>query len=243
MKHGSRDVINEAFRVMRTNLELMLGFDDSHHVIMLTSMNPGSGKTFISANLSAIMATLDKRVLAIDLDLRKGSLSRYIGNPREGLCYYLAGRTDNYRQLIRRLGDVDILPCGKLPPNPSELLLSKRFSDMLEELKKDYDYIFLDCPPVEIVADASIINRYADRTIFVVRAGLLDRDALPDIQKWYDENRFNGLCVILNGTSDAFSHYGYHRYGSRYGYHYGNYGYGYGTDDNDDDDDSGNSNR
>lgn len=231
VKQGARDVINEAFRVMRTNLELVLGFDGAHHVIMVTSMNPGSGKTFISANLADIMATLGKRVIAVDLDMRKGSLSRYVGNPGEGISAYLSGRIDDYRHLMRRLDNIDVLPCGKLPPNPSELLMSKRFSAMIEELKKDYDYVFLDCPPVEIVADASIINRYVDRTLFIVRAGILDRDSLPDIEKWYDENRFNGLTIVLNGTGDGFSHYGYHRYGSRYGYHYGNYGYGYGHED------------
>ncbi|MBJ2183924.1 MAG: polysaccharide biosynthesis tyrosine autokinase [Muribaculaceae bacterium] len=227
---GSRDVINEAFRVMRTNLELVLGFNNTHHVIMLTSMNPGSGKTFISANLSTAIAALGKRVLAIDLDMRKGSLSRYAGNPREGISSYLSGRTDDYKSLLHKMGDVDILPCGKLPPNPSELLMSDRFKQLMELVRKEYDYVFLDCPPVEVVADASIINRYADRTLFVVRAGLLDRDALPDIEKWYDEGRFNGLSIVLNGTGDGFSHYGHHRYGSRYGYHYGNYGYGYGND-------------
>lgn len=234
VKPGSRDVMNEAFRVMRTNLELVLGYDGQHHVLMLTSMNPGSGKTFISANLASIMGTLDgKRVIAVDLDLRKGSLSRYVGNPREGVSTYLAGRVSEYKPLIRRLGDIDVLPCGKLPPNPSELLMSARFRDMIEQLRRDYDYVFLDCPPVEIVADATIINRSVDRTLFVVRAGLLDRDALPDIEKWYDDKRYNGLSIILNGTGDGFSHYGYHRYGSRYGYHYGNYGYGYGHEDED----------
>ncbi len=231
VKAGSRDVINEAFRVMRTNLELVLGFDDTHHVIMLTSMNPGSGKTFISANLADIMSTLGKKVLAIDLDMRKGSLSRYVGNPREGLTTYLSGSSQSYTGYIKRLDAIDMLPCGKLPPNPTELLMSDRFASMMSELKKEYDYIFLDCPPVEIVADTAIINRYVDRTLFIVRAGLLDRDALPDIEKWYEDRRYNGLTVVLNGTGDGFSHYGYHRYGSRYGYHYGHYGYGYGHED------------
>ncbi|MDE6136147.1 MAG: CpsD/CapB family tyrosine-protein kinase, partial [Muribaculaceae bacterium] len=182
-----------------------------------------------------IMGTLDgKRVIVVDLDLRKGSLSRYVGNPRDGVSAYLSGRVPDYAGLIRRLGDIDVLPCGKLPPNPSELLMSARFRDMIAQLRSDYDYVFLDCPPVEIVADATIISRSVDRTLFVVRAGLLDRDALPDIEKWYDEKRYNGLSIILNGTGDGFSHYGYHRYGSRYGYHYGNYGYGYGHEDEDD---------
>lgn len=234
---GSRDVINEAFRVLRTNLDLVLGRGDAHHVVMLTSMNPSSGKTFITANLACIMGVLDKkRVIAVDLDMRKGSLSRYVDRPREGLSSYLAGASDDFRQYIRRLDNIDVLPAGKLPPNPTELLLTDRFKDLMKQLRADYDLVLLDCPPVEIVADATIITGYADRTLFVVRAGLLDRDALPDIDHWYAESRFNGLTLILNGTSDAFSHYGYHRYGSRYGYHYGNYGYGYGNDDERDDD-------
>lgn len=233
---GSRDVMNEAFRVLRTNLDLVLGRGDTHHVVMLTSMNPGSGKTFITANLACIMGVLDKkRVIAVDLDMRKGSLSRYVDRPREGLSSYLAGASDDFRQYIRRLDNIDVFPAGKLPPNPTELLLTERFKDLMKQLRADYDLVLLDCPPVEIVADATIITGYADRTLFVVRAGLLDRDALPDIDRWYAETRFNGLTLILNGTSDAFSHYGYHRYGSRYGYHYGNYGYGYGNDEENDD--------
>lgn len=166
--------------------------------------------------------------------MRKGSLSRYVGNPREGLTTYLSGSSPTYTGYIKRLDAIDMLPCGKLPPNPTELLMSDRFASMMSELKKEYDYIFLDCPPVEIVADTAIINRYVDRTLFIVRAGLLDRDALPDIEKWYEDRRYNGLTVVLNGTGDGFSHYGYHRYGSRYGYHYGHYGYGYGHEDDKD---------
>lgn len=236
VKHGSRDVINEAFRVMRTNLQLVLGYGKEHHVLMLTSINPGSGKTFISANLASIMGLVDgKRVLAVDLDLRKGSLSRYVGSPHTGLSTYLAGGISDWHEILCPLENIDVLPAGKLPPNPTELLLNDRFAELMDQLREQYDYVFLDCPPVEVVADSSIITRYADRTLFVVRAGLLDRDALADIEKWYDTSRFTGLTVILNGTSDGFSHYGYHRYGSRYGYHYGNYGYGYGVDDDGDD--------
>ena len=105
--------------------------------------------------------------------------------------------------------------------------MTDRFNNMMEEVRRDYDYVFLDCPPIDIVADGTIINRFADRTLFVVRAGLLDRDSLDDIERWYSEGRFNGLSLILNGTTGGFSHYSYNRYGSRYGY-YGGYGYGYG---------------
>lgn len=224
----SRNVMNEAFRVVRTNLEFVLGFDNNHKVIMLTSMNPGSGKTFITANLSSALGIKNKKVLAIDLDLRKGSLSEYVGKPSQGLSNYLSGQTLDYSSLIVPLGTIDVLPCGTIPPNPTELLFSPRFKTMIDEVKQRYDYVFLDCPPAEIVADASIISRYVDMTLFIIRAGLMDRSFLSDIEKWYDEKKFTNLSIILNGTSEGFSHYGYHKYGYRYGYHYGSYGYGYG---------------
>ena len=220
----NRNIMNEAFRVVRTNMEFMLGFDNPHRIIMLTSVNPGSGKTFIAANLSAALGIKNKKVLAIDLDLRKGSLSEYVGNPHKGVSNYLSGQEADYKSLIVKLGTVDFLPCGKIPPNPTELLFVPRFEQMLSELREQYDYVFIDCPPVEIVADAAIINRYADLTLFVVRAGLMERMFLSDIEQWYEEKKYNNLSIILNGLTDAGGRYGYHKYG----YHYGRYGYGYG---------------
>ena len=228
-----RDVMNEAFRVMRSNLEYMLGFDSTHKVIMLTSINPGSGKTFITANLSTVIAIKGKKVLAIDLDLRKGSLSEYVGSPHNGLSGYLSGKTADYHGLVVPMGKVDVLPCGKLPPNPSELLYSPRFQQMLESVREEYDYVFVDCPPVEIVADASIVGRYVDLTLFVIRAKVMERAFLPEIEEWYEDRKFNNLSIILNGTDVSGGRYGYHKYGyHRYGYGYGKYGYaayGYGS--------------
>ena len=218
----SRNIMNEAFRVVRTNVEFMLGYDETHRIIMLTSVNPGSGKTFITANLSVALGIKNKKVLAIDLDLRKGSLSEYVGNPRIGVSNYLSGQEPDYKKLIVPLGTVDVLPCGKIPPNPTELLFVPRFKQMIDEVRAEYDYVIIDCPPVEIVADAAVINRYADLTLFIVRAGVMERGFLPDIEQWYEEKKYKNLSVILNGTTDAMGRYGYHKYG----YHYGYYGYG-----------------
>lgn len=223
VKSHSRDIMNEAFRVVRSNLEFILGFESCHHVIMVTSLNPSSGKTFVTANLASSLGVNDKRVIAIDLDMRKGNLSKYVDRPPRGVSAYLSGQVPDFHSLIVHAPNIDILPCGTLPPNPSELLYTPAFSRMIEELREEYDYVFLDCPPLEIVADAAIINRLADTTLFVVRANLLDRAFLPDIVKWYEEKRYINLSLLLNGTSDAFSRYGYHKYGYRYGYHYGNY--------------------
>ena len=219
-----RDILNEAFRTVRTKLEFTLGFDGKNKVVMISSLNPGSGKTFITANLSAAFSLKGKRVLVMDLDLRKASLSDYVGQPKVGISNYLSGQIDDWHEIITPLDHVDVLPCGVIPPNPAELLSTERFAEMIKAAREEYDIIFLDCPPVEIVADAEIINPHADLTLFVVRASLMERSYLKDIERWYAEKKYNNLTLLLNGTTDALGRYGYHKYG----YGYGGYGYGYG---------------
>lgn len=234
VKDKSRNVINEAFRVIRTNIEFMTAKTDKGKVIMLTSFNPNSGKTFVATNLITSFAIKKKRAIALDLDLRKASLSAMVDKPKIGISDYLSGVVNSQDDIIVRGMTheyLDVIPVGTIPPNPTELLFDDRLEALIEELKNQYEYIFLDCPPVEIVADASIVGRHADMTLFLVRAELLDRSLLPEIQKYYDDQRLPKMSVILNGTTDAFSYYGYHRYGSRYGYYGSSYYGGYTHED------------
>lgn len=227
VKEKSRDVINEAFRVVRTNFEFVAGNSTSGQVVMVTSFNPGSGKTFIAANLASCLAIKGKKVAVIDLDLRRASLSKYVPHVKVGISNYLAGQqvelSDILQHNVEGFDRLDLVPVGVLPPNPTELLVSDRLGTLLNRLKQQYDYVFVDCPPVEIVADAAIISKWADMTLFVIRAGLLERSMLPDLDRLYSENKYKNLSVILNGTEAAKGRYGYHKYGYRYGY---NYGYG-----------------
>lgn len=228
VKAGSRNVINEAYRVLRTNVEFIIGQNKDTKVIMTTSANPGSGKTFISYNLALCMSLKGKRVIAIDLDLRRRSLSEFVDKPEKGVSDYINGAVDNWRDLLVKVDGSDsfyILPVGTIPPNPAEIISYDSFAKMIEEIREEYDYVFFDCPPVEVVADTSILAKYADISLFVVRVGLMEQSFIPIIQEYYDDRKFNNMGVILNGTLTANSRYGYRRYGYRYGYGYG-YGYG-----------------
>lgn len=228
VKAGSRNVINEAYRVLRTNLEFIIGHNSSQKVIMSTSANPGSGKTFISYNLALCMSLKRKKVCVIDLDLRRHNLSAYVGTPDVGISDYINGSVEDWHDIVIKSPDgdhLDVIPVGTVPPNPAEILAYDSFGRLIEELRKEYDYIFFDCPPVEIVADTSIIAKYADITLFVIRVGLMELGFTHIIEEYYDQRKFNNMGIILNGTLTANSRYGYRRYGYRYGYGYG-YGYG-----------------
>lgn len=216
----NRNIINEAFRIIRTKIEFIVGKNAQCPTIMITSANPGSGKTFITINLATSFAIKGKKVLAIDMDMRKASLSEYVGSPKTGLSYFLNKEVADVHDIIvkgKTHPCLDILPVGVLPPNPTELLMEEQLGTMLVELRKEYDYIFIDCPPAEIVADASIITRLVDATLFIIRAELLERSMLPEIERFYTEHKYKNMSLILNGTSGSNGRYGY-RYGYNYGY-------------------------
>ena len=219
VNEGNRNIINEAFRVLRSNMDFMINKDSNQHVFVLTSFNPGSGKSFLAINIAMSFAIKKKKVLVIDGDLRHRTASSYVDSPDKGLSNYLNNQVENWKEIIvpyKEYANLHILPIGTIPPNPTELLEDSKLSMLIEALRPEYDYIFIDCPPVDIVADAQIIEKWADRTIFIVRSGLLDRSMLPELENMYTEKRFKNLSMILNGTEGAGGRYGY-----RYGYHYG----------------------
>jgi capsular exopolysaccharide synthesis family protein len=202
---------------------------NSSNTVMCTSFNMGSGKSFVSLNLAMSFALADKKVMLVDLDLRKATLSSWSVPNKTGISAYLSGINTNLDELTEKEWlnpNLDVLPVGKLPPNPAELLLSPRFKELISALQKRYDYVFLDTTPVNIVADASIVADVAGMTIFVVREGLLDRRLLPELEQIYRTGKFPNMAVLLNGSSMSSGKYygGYGRYGHAYGYGYGEKG-------------------
>lgn len=228
VNEGNRNIINEAFRVLRSNMDFMASKDNNQHVFVLTSFNPGSGKSFLAINIAISFAIKKKKILIIDGDLRHRTVSSYVDSPNKGLSDYLNNQIEDWKEIIvsyKGYTNLHILPIGTIPPNPTELLEDSKLSMLIEALRPEYDYIFIDCPPVDIVADAQIIEKWADRTIFVVRSGLLDRSMLSELENMYTGKRFKNLSMILNGTESTGGRYGY-----RYGYHYGYASY-YGSKD------------
>ena len=218
VEDGNRNLINEAVRVLRSNITRMTA-DATPTVMMVTSFNPGSGKTFITMNLGVSLALKHHKVLLIDGDLRRASLSKFAGSPHKGMADYLSGACKDIDTVIdkaRFVKDLDILPVGAIPPNPTELLESQRFTNLIDYLRTEYDYIFIDCPPGEMMADAQIIGDVADRTLFVVRVGLFQRSMLPEVERLYQTKKYPNMMIVLNDSMT----------GGHYGYSY-SYGYGY----------------
>ncbi|MBQ5595960.1 MAG: CpsD/CapB family tyrosine-protein kinase, partial [Rikenellaceae bacterium] len=229
VRDHSTDPVSEAMRIIRSNMAFMKAQSSNLQTIMITSSNPHAGKTFISSNLAMSLALTNKRVILIDFDLRRRTLSKEFGqrHNRKGLSSYLAGTFTELNDIIFNSdmnANLDIIYAGPQPPNPAEMLMSEKLDKMMEELKTRYDYVILDAVPSMMIADAQIINRLADLTIYVVREGLLDRRQLPDIERLYTSGKFNNMSIILNGASSN------NGYGYRHGYGY-QYGYGYGHSD------------
>ena len=221
--YGSEgDIVAEAFRILRTNMQFMARHGRPMQVITFTSLNEGAGKTFISGNLAMSFVQAKKRVILIDLDIRRGTLSHIYRLQKRGMTNYLADASLTADDIIQHQEKFDIIAAGNIAPNPAELLMDERLDQLIAELRKRYDYIVVDSVPIGIIADATIANRIADLTVFVARAGKLDRRQLPDIEQIYQEQKLHNMALVLNGA-DYRHRYGYHYYG-----YYGHYGYRYG---------------
>lgn len=214
------DIVSEAFRILRTNMAFLSRKDKPVQVITFTSFNVGAGKTFISQNLAMSLSYTKKRVIMVDLDIRKGTLSHHLGKHKAGVTNYLSDTSIRVDDIIQHTEGYDWIPSGTVAPNPAELLMDERLDELIAELRTRYDYIIADNVPVGLIADATIANRIADLTIFVVRAGKLDRRQLPDIEQLYQEKKLKNMALVLNGA-DLRRGYGYGYYGYGYGYGYG----------------------
>lgn len=230
--------IREAYKTLRTNVTFSLTGEGMCKVVVVTSSLQSEGKSFTAANLAISYAQADNRVLLVDCDLRKPKLSRLLRlSAKVGLSNLLMHPERlNEAVLSTQVKNLSVILSGDIPPNPSELLGSVRMQRLLEELKKQFDYIILDTPPVNMVTDAAVLAPQSDGVLFVVRANQSERGAVIHAVEQLGYTQTKILGFVLNGVDMEKSSYGYGKYRykryskyKKYGYYgHGGYGYGYG---------------
>lgn len=191
--------ISEAYRTIRTGIEFS-NLDKDLKIICITSSKKDEGKTTVLSNLGVSFAKIDKKVLLIDADLRNPSISKMFDTSNtQGLMDILLGKR-NIQDCVKKTKQENlyILTGGTIPPNPAEVLSSKKMSEFIESIKDEYDYIFIDSPPVGVVSDASIISAYSDGVIFVVGANEVDSNLAKIAKERLDSVKANIVGVILN---------------------------------------------
>ena len=228
--------IDEIFRSMRTNIQFMMKENDQ--VILFTSSTSGEGKTFLAANLAVSFALLGKKVILCGLDIRKPALGRLFGlkDRTAGVTQLLAKDSvteSDLRTAICPSGvntNLDLLLAGPTPPNPTELLARQNMQDIIEMLKKQYDYVILDTSPVGLVSDTLQIARYSSVNCYVCRADYTPKANIGIVNGLIAEEKLTNCCLILNGVDMSKKKYGYYygygKYGKYGRYGYGRYGYG-----------------
>lgn len=220
--------ITESFRSLRTNIKYILQDDNATEgrIILTTSATPNDGKTLTSLNLASVFSLNGAKTLIAGYDLRKPRLAKIFNvNGHAGISTYLIGKS-SLDEILQHteFPNLDVLCSGPVPPNPSELVDSDKNRELLKELRKRYDYIILDTPPVSLIADAQCLAKEADVNLFVVRSGQTDKGVMRIALSELEERSNVKVNFVLNGIQNAMQKYGY-GYGKAYGYGYG-YGYG-----------------
>ncbi len=236
VKADDRTVLAESLRILRANLDYLIKTRSNSNygkVIYVTSSVPGEGKTLIASNLAMIYAKANKKVLLMGADIRNPKLYQFYAGKNvdklgrgirnkdnKGLSDFLVDESLEIRDITSSMlvynQTVDVIFSGKIPPNPSELLMSSRVGELIKELKNNYEYIIVDTAPLMVVSDTLLISEYADQTLFVTRAHETELKVLEFPLKLHKEGKINGMSFIVNGVKDANLGYG------------GQYGYGYG---------------
>lgn len=232
--------ITEAYRTIRTNIKYILGANDDEKkdgvgkTILITSSMPIEGKSLTSINIASVFSITKNRTLIMECDLRKPRLHKTFGlDPNKGITSYYIGKT-TLDDLVQHteFDNFDVVCVGQVPPNPSEIIDSDKMKELIEELKKRYDYIILDTPPVNLIADAQTLAKQVDIVLYVVRLGVTSASFLTTALVEMEQRSQVKVNFILNGLDNVMQKYGYGKgygyggYGYGYGYGYGRYGYG-----------------
>jgi len=226
-----RSQITESFRSIRTNIKYVLDSKniEGGHCILVTSSMPSEGKSTTSFNISSVMSISGNKTILVEYDLRKPRLAKTLNlNGSIGISSYFIGET-TIEQSIQHtdFDNLDVLLVGATPPNPSEIIDSQKNKDLLAELRKRYDYIILDTPPVNLITDAQVLAKLVDISLYVVRLNYTSINIMKSALYELEQNSGTKATFILNGIKTVMQKYGYGKNGKGYG-GYGGYGYGYG---------------
>ena len=230
IQENKNNLMEECFRGLRTNLLFML--EKGQQVILFSSTQPGEGKSFVAGNTAASLAFLGKKVLIMGMDIRKPGLNKvfHLENRAVGITNYLSDpEHTNLLDTIQHSDispNLDILPGGPVPPNPTELVAREHLDHAIEELKKHYDYIILDTAPIAMIADTAIIGRVADMCVYVCRTDVTPKEGFEYINVLQKEKKFKKIATVINDIDMSKRKHSY-GYGRKYGY-----GYGYGYENN-----------
>jgi capsular exopolysaccharide family len=218
LKNHPRSRFAESFRNIRTRMEY-LAKKTKPISMLITSTEPGDGKTFIITNLASVYEIGKKKVILVDFDLRRPALTESIGlKDKKGLTNYLIGQTSIDDIIVKHEeSGLDIIPAGAVPPNPSELIQTDKTQELLEELIKRYDYVLLDCSPVGLVSDAHYLARLVDVVIYTVRNEKTNKNFLKYTIKELKEDGISNLAIVYNDVDSKKGSYGYYGNSKYYG--------------------------
>jgi capsular exopolysaccharide synthesis family protein len=219
VREGENSASAELFRTLRTNIRFTQPKDVKCPVLLVTSSVNGEGKSYVATNLAISLSMLGKRVALVGLDVRKPMLAHYLNLPTQGcLTSYVAEDAYTIEDTIVPSGitnNLDILPAGVIPPNPSELLQSERLDELFAQLRERYDYVVIDSAPVAMIGDTYLLSRLADMTVYVTRANYTTYELIDFVNQTHEQLRLPKMVAVLNGADAKKVGYGY-------GYGYGN---------------------
>ena len=230
-KSNPKSSVSESFRLVASNINFFLDKKDEGNSILFTSSISGEGKTFSAKNLAVIFSSLGKKVILVGADLRRPKLYLdFISDNKIGLSNYLSENIE-INNIIKKtdVKNLNIINSGPIPPNPSELLSKNKMKELIISLKKSFDYVIIDTPPIGIVSDSIVLTEFSDLNIFLVRQNFTKKRLLENINDFYVSKKIKNLCILLNEIK------GPDPYGYRYGYSYDNYSEYYDLDNDSED--------
>lgn len=231
IKERPKSLLSESLRAIRANLEYYLEKNNESKVLLISSSLSGEGKSFTSVNMAALYAVGGKKTILVGADLRRPTISRYFNTDKKvpGLSNYLVG-SSKLEEIVYKteLENLSFLPAGEIPPNPFELLAKPEMGNLIENLKKAYDFVLIDTPPLLLVSDSFNLFQFSNVNILIVRHNSSFKASLKAVEEMKKEGQIKDFTIVYNDVDENFSRYGYgygrYRYGG-YKYKYGGYRY------------------